>query len=185
MPKGNPLNPKQNEKCKIYYQENKEKIKAYHKELYKNNKEKILEEQKAYRANNNDKIKEKDKNYRQKEENKIKAKEYSTVYREKNKDKIKEHKLKSKESQKIKRLKKVYNLSVEEYDSLIEQQGNKCKVCEVSFEENWINIDHCHSTGKIRGLLCVCCNLALGGAKDDINILNKLINYLEESRKTP
>lgn len=185
MPRGNPLNSEQNEKCKQYYQDNKEKIKSWHKEFYKNNKAKILEKQNVYRVENNDRFKERDKNYRQKEENKIKAKEYSASYREQNKEKIKAQKLESREYQRIRRLKKVYNLSVEEYDSLIEQQGNKCKVCEVSFEENWINIDHCHSTGKIRGLLCVCCNLALGGAKDDINILNKLINYLEESRKTP
>lgn len=39
-------------------------------------------------------------------------------------------------------------------------------------------IDHCHKTGKIRGILCSRCNTALGGFNDDIKLLDKAINYL-------
>ena len=40
------------------------------------------------------------------------------------------------------------------------------------------NIDHCHSTNKVRGVLCTNCNTALGKFKDDIELLKKAINYL-------
>ena len=45
-------------------------------------------------------------------------------------------------------------------------------------------IDHCHSTGKIRGLLCDRCNHGLGHFKDDINLLIKAIEYLNTTEKT-
>lgn len=51
---------------------------------------------------------------------------------------------------------------------------------EVSFESKHI-IDHCHTTGKIRGLLCTNCNNMLGKAKDNVEVLKKAISYLEQT----
>lgn len=44
------------------------------------------------------------------------------------------------------------------------------------------SIDHCHKTGKVRGLLCKTCNTGIGHLKDDPNILRSAINYLELDR---
>ncbi len=78
------------------------------------------------------------------------------------------------------------------YKSMLKSQNNKCLICKQS--ETAINthdgkikqlsVDHCHKTGKVRGLLCNKCNLALGYTSDDIEILKKMIFYLEENQCT-
>lgn len=78
-------------------------------------------------------------------------------------------------------LKRKYNITLEEYNQMSESQDNKCKICG---QENMdgryevLAVDHCHTTGKIRGLLCGNCNLALGNFKDDIQLLKNAIIYL-------
>lgn len=83
-------------------------------------------------------------------------------------------------------LKRIYNLEVEEYVALIEKQNNKCAICgkeetELTRNNNKkaISIDHCHKTGRIRGLLCGKCNKGIGYFNDDIEILQKAIEYLK------
>lgn len=57
-----------------------------------------------------------------------------------------------------------------------------CKRCKISksLEEfhKKLSVDHCHKTGKVRGLLCSNCNTAIGLLKEDINVLKNAINYL-------
>lgn len=62
---------------------------------------------------------------------------------------------------------------------MIINQNNSCYICNEILSKRAF-VDHCHSTGKIRKLLCNNCNLALGNAKDNIEILKNMINYLEE-----
>jgi Recombination endonuclease VII len=82
--------------------------------------------------------------------------------------------------QKRKQLIKSYSLSVKEYETLLKNQNNKCAIC---YSENWGRIspciDHCHVTGKVRGLLCNTCNMALGLFKDNMEILENAKNYLK------
>ena len=59
---------------------------------------------------------------------------------------------------------------------MYENQNGLCGICEKYFEK--LHVDHCHTTNKIRGLLCNHCNLALGKFKDDIKRLSNAINYL-------
>jgi len=58
---------------------------------------------------------------------------------------------------------------------LLVKQGGLCAICGKSCK---LNVDHCHETNKIRGLLCFNCNLLLGHAKDNISILSNAIEYL-------
>lgn len=63
-----------------------------------------------------------------------------------------------------------YNITVEEYERLEQQQNNACKICGVSAERvryKTLVIDHDHSTGAVRGLLCPKCNAAIGLLGDD------------------
>jgi hypothetical protein len=86
-------------------------------------------------------------------------------------------------------LNKKYNLTKEQYDKMVENQNNKCAICDVDFNSKWTKndtkfktsacVDHCHKTGKIRGLLCNQCNLALGRFKDDSTLLQRAIDYLK------
>lgn len=69
-----------------------------------------------------------------------------------------------------------YGISVEEYAALRERcRTEPCAACAAPGP---LEIDHCHETGLIRGLLCHYCNSALGHARDDIQRLSALIRYL-------
>ena len=72
-----------------------------------------------------------------------------------------------------------YGLTEETYAALVESQNNVCGICEQpnSLNRNW-DIDHCHTTGVVRGLLCHHCNTMLGHAKDNIETLLKGAEYL-------
>lgn len=72
---------------------------------------------------------------------------------------------------------KRYGLTIEDYEKMIEDQNGQCLICEESPEK--LHVDHDHTTGKIRGLLCHHCNVALGHAKDNPIILERMIKYLE------
>jgi hypothetical protein len=68
---------------------------------------------------------------------------------------------------------------------LLDQEG-KCWICKCVFESaQWYHThaDHCHETGKPRGLLCIRCNTALGAMKDSTHILRTAIEYLEHWEK--
>lgn len=72
-------------------------------------------------------------------------------------------------------------LSVEEYDSMLQIQGGVCAICEAPPKpERRLAVDHCHSTGKIRGLLCTACNLTLGRFKDDAGRFEAAAEYLRK-----
>jgi hypothetical protein len=81
--------------------------------------------------------------------------------------------------------KNTYGSSLKEVESLLESQNNLCFICEeVGFKMNEhvhspLNVDHCHTTGVVRGLLCHNCNRALGLFKDSVDRLKRAISYLE------
>lgn len=83
---------------------------------------------------------------------------------------------------------KRWGLTPEAYESMLAGQGGVCACCgkpESAVHAGKVRhlaIDHDHATGKIRGLLCSHCNLALGHTKDDPERLQKLIQYLAERR---
>ncbi|MES5383849.1 endonuclease VII domain-containing protein [Mycolicibacterium conceptionense] len=64
---------------------------------------------------------------------------------------------------------------------LIETNGDRCGICgsSVSFEGKSLSVDHCHSTGSIRGILCGSCNSGLGYFKDNPALLQAAIKYLD------
>jgi hypothetical protein len=71
-----------------------------------------------------------------------------------------------------------YGLSVEEFNAMIVAQNGRCAICLEVPSERGFHVDHCHLTGKIRGLLCRGCNLALGHMKDDPIRLQEAVTYL-------
>lgn len=80
------------------------------------------------------------------------------------------------------RLKKLYNLSVKEYEQMYAEANGRCQVCGTPEEDlnKRLAVDHCHGTGKVRGLLCSKCNTALGQLDDDLNKISSLYSYLYE-----
>lgn len=76
-------------------------------------------------------------------------------------------------------LKSNYNISTNDYKTLLMIQNYKCAICDNKCTTGRrLSVDHDHSTGEIRGLLCMNCNLAIGKFKDNTTLLNKAIKYL-------
>jgi hypothetical protein len=71
-----------------------------------------------------------------------------------------------------------YGISVREYNAMLEAQGGLCSICGRPPRKRRLAVDHDHVTGKIRGLLCTCCNLAAGYAETGGVPLAALSAYL-------
>ena len=77
-----------------------------------------------------------------------------------------------------KHLRRKFGITLDEYNRLLEKQGGVCAICGASPQNRNLSVDHDHATGKVRGLLCVNCNSAMGQAGDDPARLQKMIEYL-------
>lgn len=69
-----------------------------------------------------------------------------------------------------------YNMTPEQFDALLLSQGNVCAIC--SSRRKSMCVDHSHSTGEVRGILCRSCNAMLGQVGDDVAILARAIQYV-------
>lgn len=86
------------------------------------------------------------------------------------------------ESSRRAHLKRTFNITLEEYETMSEIQNHVCYICgktEMNNKNKVLCVDHCHETNKIRGLLCGLCNAGIGHFKDDINLLKQAIKYLQ------
>lgn len=81
-------------------------------------------------------------------------------------------------------LKVKFNLTVQEYDLMLNNQSGVCKICGRPPKSKRLAVDHDHETGEIRGLLCGPCNTALGHVELTSNFSRKALIYLEENTKT-
>ena len=80
-----------------------------------------------------------------------------------------------------------YGITVDQYNTLLAQQNGCCKICQSSQtgdkHKKFLFVDHCHTTNKVRGLLCSHCNRGLGAFKDDPKRLQNAISYLTRPAK--
>ena len=84
----------------------------------------------------------------------------------------------------LSRLESRYGITADQYDVLVKKQKGQCAICKQPCTVNTkLSVDHNHTTGKVRGLLCHRCNLALGLFKDDVNRLQAALNYLLRDNK--
>ena|ERR1700693_4932804 len=117
-------------------------------------------------------------------DNREKMNKYTSNWYSKNPHKKKEYREKRKEYTKLRLIQIKYGLSPKEYKELFNQTNNECPVCNVIFYSNGNGshacVDHNHTTGKIRGIICRNCNVALGNTKDNPKILRALIEYLKD-----
>lgn len=105
-----------------------------------------------------------------KNDNKDRKKESSRLWYLRNKDKV--HNVGMSK----------YGITTEIYQQMLTAQNNCCKICnrhESEFTKK-LAVDHCHQTGKVRGLLCNPCNRLLGLAKENIEVLKEAILFLEK-----
>src|SRR6478609_4135442 len=99
-----------------------------------------------------------------------KGKEYAKQYYKENKSAYRRH-----------HLKRTYGMTLEQWDALFASQGSSCAICHTTDKPtNGWTTDHCHETGKVRGILCHHCNVMLGNAHDNTATLAAGIAYLKD-----
>lgn len=79
-------------------------------------------------------------------------------------------------------IKSKYGITLSEWETMYAAQDGTCAICKKPEDtDRYANlaVDHCHDTGKVRGLLCNNCNRALGMFKDDLDVLRAGVAYLE------
>lgn len=76
-------------------------------------------------------------------------------------------------------LQRKYGITIKERNALLRRQGYRCAGCRKPKHGHW-HTDHCHGSGKVRGVLCRPCNLALGFVRDNPATLRRLASYLEK-----
>lgn len=97
-----------------------------------------------------------------------------------------EHKRQSPTTQRNRKAEKLqlrYGLTYEQWEEIRQAEDYRCMICGISEEEigKKLDVDHCHDSGKVRGVLCNPCNNVLGHAKDKIEILEAAAQYLKEN----
>lgn len=158
---------------KYYYQrppltkKQREEKKAYHREYNKTYKKKVLTRTERDALNLS------------------KRERYANdlEFREHCKKMARNHASKNPEYRKISRLREK-GLTPEQHAKMFKKQKGKCAICRTPPAGEWrksLHIDHCHKTGKIRGLLCGTCNMALGQFKDSPKLLEAAKKYLSKS----
>ncbi|MER6534692.1 endonuclease VII domain-containing protein [Streptomyces sp900105755] len=83
-------------------------------------------------------------------------------------------------------LQRKYGISADDYDRLLAEQGGGCALCGVKPEDlttgkyrTYLHVDHCHESGRVRGLLCPDHNLLLGRFGDSPEMFRRVLSYLE------
>lgn len=79
---------------------------------------------------------------------------------------------------------KKYNVTPQWYEDTLAEQGGRCSICQtdnpdVNGKNKYFCVDHCHKTGKARGLLCSLCNSGIGFLGDSIETVDRAKSYLE------
>jgi hypothetical protein len=132
-----------------------------------------MDKSQKYRLKDLEGYREKKREYAKTDAQKEKRKIYMRRWRAKNKDKSnqarKDYHYRNRDMvnalQKVRMLKRKYGLTVEQFDRMAEAQGGRCKLCgkipKIS-KIRGLHVDHSHTTGEVRALLCVSCNTVLG-----------------------
>lgn len=110
-----------------------------------------------------------------------KRKSYSVNYRLENpeKEKIRHRRYheKNKEKERSANLQRSYGISLEKYNEIYNKQNGKCLLC--GKHKNVLQVDHSHTDGKVRGLICGKCNRAIGLIDDSPTLAEKIASYLK------
>ena len=146
---------KENERKKIWRENNWAKARAATDRWEKQNRDRVNKNARRRRMENPDKYRDKANRWRQKSPEKVKK--YTLMAS--------------------------YGMTAEEYYQLFDKQEGLCLICLAPEKENrLLSVDHCHYTGKIRGLLCKKCNTGIGMLQDDPELLKRALAYLDENK---
>ena len=105
-------------------------------------------------------------------------------WRANNLDLVRETRQRNKFKNYITDIKRKYGITEQQYARMLKVQCGGCAICGEGFDgkKTRPNVDHCHATGKVRGLLCRRCNILLGHVEDDSALLTEALEYLGGSK---
>lgn len=106
------------------------------------------------------------------------TKENRKLYVVKNREKLQQYEF-------ARGLRRNYGITVEQYNTMFATQEGKCAMCgmhQTEFKRR-LHVDHCHTSGEIRALLCTRCNPLIGYAGESVESLQKAIDYLNKFKK--
>lgn len=125
------------------------------------------------------------------EERKAAKREYNRAYYAANRSKVlgqvRAYREANLERLQLAEIERKYGLARGQYQRLFESQGGVCAICRRAetfdrkgYRRARLSVDHDHATGLVRGLLCMDCNRAIGLFRDDIDVLEGAIAYLQD-----
>jgi hypothetical protein len=162
--------------------EAKERRKKYAREWRRQfvakNRDAVNAKQKEYRKSNPERTKAYDKKqyHKHKDKNREAKLLYARQYREAHAETLKPKMVKYLKTRRC----KIFGISLQEWERMHADQGGVCAICSRPDPKKSLSVDHSHSTGKVRGLLCGNCNLALGQFRDSADILESAASYLRK-----
>ncbi len=168
-----------------YYQKNRERRLAQAKQYQQDHREERVEYSRKYYQENKDKWEGRTQEQRDRY-NANRRRKYAEdpEYREKCMRESREFWGANPDKKLNQRMRK-YGITANDYHRILEEQGGGCAICGVKNsgdrKESRLHVDHCHDTGKVRGVLCSNCNLGIGKFKHDSEILIKAAMYLRAS----
>lgn len=83
----------------------------------------------------------------------------------------------------MQKIKRSYRITAEEFDLMLSRSYGRCDICYKCFSGREPFIDHDHSSGNVRGLLCSKCNFSVGLLDDNPEIVDRLYRYLNEYKQ--
>jgi hypothetical protein len=166
---------------RAYYQKYKDRLRRYAKEYNLRNKDQVSQQRKEhYQLNREAKIR-KSREYYQANKAAIQRKntERRRRYRQTPEGRAALQRENRRRYQAIRdwTLRKKFGIGIEQFEELLKKQHHRCAICGVKEDGQKLDVDHCHKTKKVRGLLCRSCNIGLGMFKDDQKILHAAYLY--------
>jgi hypothetical protein len=157
-----------------YYEANAAKIAERKRKHYEATGEKQREQKRRYRAANLEKLRERDR-------------KYHTANAEQRREGCRKRYRKDPTKMANYNRYRKYGITAEQFGAMLRMQGGRCAICKSDKpggKHDW-HVDHCHSSGKARGILCHHCNQALSGARDNPDTLRAALRYLDEAQRLP
>lgn len=161
----------------------------YMREYRKNNPEKMHAIDKKAWDKKKDSYNEKRRENNNQEENKADyaSRKLDPGFMELARQRAKQWRIDNPEKHKHNNLMSSYGISLDKFKEMLLTQDNKCRTCGANHADfkKGLHVDHCHKSKVVRGLLCSKCNTAIGLLKENIEVLENIINYLKQGYTAP
>lgn len=174
---------------KEYYDCNKNKYRKQSLDYYLAHRKEMDKINKTWAKNNSEKIKNIKARYREKHKEEIRDNQirYCETHKTERYERKKRWKRDNPKKEKNMRLKYIYGITYENYIKILQDQKNKCGVCNTEFKDSYKFpdlrspcVDHNHLIKGIRGILCRGCNSGIGFFNDDVSLLEAALQWLKK-----